>query len=308
MMKEGAGIVIGRFQVHDLHKGHHHIINTAARHQKLMVVVGLHRTLAIPTNPLDFPTRELMIKSYYPNAMVAGLNDEPSDKYWSTNLDNLIRTYFPTDPITLYCGRDGFKSHYHGKFKVVEVDEVHGDTGTQSRKEIGRVPVGSVDFRKGVIYSTFNQYSRVYPAVDVIPVMVDVDYRNVDSKVLLIQKKCNPNKYGFAGGFTDLSDKTGEDAAKRELYEETGLTAEGSMVYVGSYRVQDWRQTEYSGIHTTLFFTVNPRGPARAGDDADYVEWVPIDQLLNREFFGSHKMLAEEFLKKWNKENKKWHI
>ncbi|MBS4968787.1 MAG: NUDIX domain-containing protein [Lachnospiraceae bacterium] len=42
---------------------------------------------------------------------------------------------------------------------------------------------------------------------------------------ILLQKRSDNHCWGYAGGSVEL-DETVEDAAKRELFEETGLTAE----------------------------------------------------------------------------------
>ena len=77
--KPGLGVVIGRFQVPELHDGHRHIITQASKHQRALVFVGIHPNLLTRDHPLDYPFREAMIKSEFPNVMVAPLSDQPTD-------------------------------------------------------------------------------------------------------------------------------------------------------------------------------------------------------------------------------------
>lgn len=62
---EDVGIIVGRFQVPYLHKGHMDLINTVRRnHQKIIIFLGSRPgILGSRNNPLDYPTREQMIKN-----------------------------------------------------------------------------------------------------------------------------------------------------------------------------------------------------------------------------------------------------
>lgn len=285
--RNGVGVVVGRFQVPDLHAGHFQILNEANKHHKLFIMIGIHRSLAIPTNPLDYPTRELMLKQHFPNAAVEGILDEPTDEVWSANLDATIRKYYPVDQVTLYAGRDGFINHYKGKFKVVEVEQVSNDSGTDLRNTVGRTVKNSVDFRSGVIYSTYNQYPRVYPTVDILV---------TKQEFVLLAQKPNDERWRLPGGFIDTRDKSGEDAAKRELQEETGLIVESPLSYLGSFQVPDWRSTEFSKIVTFLYHAKDPIGNPKASDDLSLVQWHRLDSLKNVCFTDGHRHLVDLFL------------
>lgn len=55
---------------------------------------------------------------------------------------------------------------------------------------------------------------------------------------ILLQKRSDNHYWGYAGGSIEL-DENVEDAAKRELFEETGLTAERLELF-GIFSGKDW--------------------------------------------------------------------
>jgi NADH pyrophosphatase NudC (nudix superfamily) len=72
-------------------------------------------------------------------------------------------------------------------------------------------------------------------------------------------------------------------AARRELYEETKLSAL-RMEYVCSQAVEDWRYKGLdNGIMTTLFMTYawDQMGRAEASDDIAEVKWFNVKDLYS---------------------------
>ena len=100
-----------------------------------------------------------------------------------------------------------------------------------------------------------------------------------DGAVLLIRRLWPPFKGRFAlpGGHVDPGE-TSLQAAVRELQEETGVEAAAAdLIPVGTYDA-DGRDPR-GPYSTDAYAVVVPRGTtARAGDDADAVQWVlPAD-------------------------------
>jgi len=286
----GVGVVVGRFQVHRLHEGHRLVLDRANCHQKMLVFIGIHPALVTPENPLDFPTRQAMIRESYPDATIIPLPDQPTDAFWSQQLDGRIREYSPIGSVTIYCGRDGFQPHYLGAYRVLETEDTLVTSGTEIRKSIGERVLASEDFRAGVCYAAFNQRSRVYPTVDIAMTR----WIGETLEVLTITKRSGRH---FPGGFIDPSDESAEMAAARELQEETGLTpAEGvrGMHFICSRRIKDWRDTANDRILTVFFHCAYSFGMARANDDADTVEWLSLNEWLSKrdDWGGDHAKLA----------------
>lgn len=116
------------------------------------------------------------------------------------------------------------------------------------------------------------------PAVTVDNVVFCFDGKNL--KVLLVQRKNEPYKncWAFPGGFLEEKE-TLEEAAKRELLEETGLVPL-SLTQIGAFSAID-RDPRERVITTAFFSIVHPKEAeaAVAGDDAAEVSWFNIKEL-----------------------------
>jgi 8-oxo-dGTP diphosphatase len=92
-------------------------------------------------------------------------------------------------------------------------------------------------------------------------------------RVLLIRRGNEPFKgcYALPGGFVDVGE-TVEEACRRELREETGLSV-GDLLLVGVYSDPDRDPRGHTVSTVFLAQLANPAEPA-AGDDAASAEWV----------------------------------
>ena len=273
-----AGVVVGRFQVPELHPGHHHLLQAAAAHNdSLLVVLGSPRSLATARNPLSFAVRKSMITKAYPAAVVVEQFDHPSDEVWSHNLDALIAASLPRNhEAVLYGSRDPFFPHYFGTYKTQTVPELPGHTGTVCRMETARTLRTSPDFRAGIIHAETTRLPRVFPTVDVAVL------RPSTQQVLLASKKADGGRLRFIGGFVDPTDTSLEQAARRETYEETGGLGTEDYCYLGSALIDDWRyRTTEDRIVTTFFSALYTHGFPTPSDDIDTLAWIPYDQIRN---------------------------
>jgi 8-oxo-dGTP diphosphatase len=91
-------------------------------------------------------------------------------------------------------------------------------------------------------------------------------------RVLLIRRKHPPfqGRYALPGGFVEIGEAV-EDAARRELEEETGVKA-GRLQLLGVY--SDPERDPRGHTCSVVFFASAPRATPRAGDDAAVAEWV----------------------------------
>lgn len=291
MNTHDIGVIVGRFQVHELHPGHIKLVeNVMTLHKRVVILLGVSPTLVTKNNPLDFVARKEMLAASFPNVSVLSIPDMPSDHDWSLELDKRVREACPLGSVLLYGGRDNFIKFYTGHFNTADLGEFGGFSGTASRREVSREVKSSSDFRAGVIFAAYNQFTKVYPTVDVAI---------VDNDKLLLGKKAHENKFRFIGGFTDATDDSYEIAAKREAFEETGLEL-GNISYIGSAKVEDWRYKGEEDKIITLFFLAEfIQGNAIAKDDIETLQWFKRSDLSEELFVSEHQPLFQTLINKW---------
>jgi len=288
--KTDIGVMVGRFQVDDLHDGHNNLIDTVmAAHDKVVLFLGIHPAINTPENPLEYKHRELMLKQVYPSLTILPIKDVHNDEEWSKILDTKIREVHPMGSVTLYGSRDGFIPHYSGAFPTVELQASFKISGSEIRKSLSTKIIASKDFRQGMIYAAFSRYPISYTTVDAAI---------LDGKgnILLARKKVDPkNKWRFIGGFVDVNqDANLEEAVKREVMEETNSLGVGEPKYIGSAKIDDWRYKGKDGIMTSLFVIPYLFGKPEATDDIDDLQWFSIQKLIDNEGFQmveEHKVL-----------------
>jgi bifunctional NMN adenylyltransferase/nudix hydrolase len=295
------GVVVARFQVHKLHEGHIKLIDTVIEnHKKVIIFLGVPIIGNTKSNPLDYATREAMVKEVYPNVIVLPLKDKRSNEKWSNELDNLIQVPFGERSAlsaVLYGSRDSFIPYYSGKYPVVEFTTDIIYSGTEVRKQVSKQILLSTDFRAGIIHATYAARPVTYPTVD-------ITVYNDKGQILLAKKPNEPN-YRFVGGFVDRTDESWEQAAKREFKEETGSNAEiDTPKYVCSSAIKDWRyaNTE-SGIMTTLFISKFLWGRIEPSDDIFSLHWVDPFVIKENEIMVEHLGLFKNLLEYLKRNN-----
>jgi hypothetical protein len=152
---EAVGVVVGRFQVPELHDGHRFILQTVrGRHPNFGVAIGIANDIDAK-NPLPYNIRATMIAEEFHDAITFPIRDIPlSDQEWSANLDVEIRKHFPVGAVRLYGSRDSFAPFYVGAFPVTVIDATESWTGTQVREHVGQETLNNAEFRRGVIFAT----------------------------------------------------------------------------------------------------------------------------------------------------------
>lgn len=273
-----VGVIVGRFQIPELHEGHKQMIQFVSnKEDNILFVIG---TIDGPPNdryPLAFQQVRQSIIEFDTNRgrpvqmLITALVDVKCHKEWSRNLDRIITSYFPMEQVTLYGGRDSFIQYYSGKYNHQTVTLSVQDSGDAIRSECKSTPVNHSLFRRGIIYSQLNRHPVIYPTVDIAM------YRKEKKQTMvLLAKKDGQVGWRFPGGFVDFADESLEAAAKRELFEETKMTCEGDLIPIGSLTVGDWRATGRTKILTTLFAVPWCFGIPKASDDIAEVKWHPL--------------------------------
>lgn len=281
-----VGIIVGRFQTHELHAGHIDLIQTICnKHPKVIIFLGLAPVKVTQNNPLDFEARKQMILERFPTVNVLYIKDTPSDIDWSKDLDEKIGDLTsPSQTVTLYGSRDSFINHYKGKYTTQELVQEVFISGTEVRKDISKKVKSSADFRAGVIWATWNQYAKVYPTVDIA--IFDENYKKI-----LLGRKPKENRYRFIGGFAEPNSDSYEADARREVQEEAGIEVT-DMDYVGSFHIQDWRYAQEKDKIKTIFYACNVMfGRPEAGDDIQEVKWFDFKNFDTENLMSCHRIL-----------------
>lgn len=277
-MSKKLGVVIGRFQVPELHAGHRHVLDTAnAENDDLLVLLGVNRIPPSKKNPLPAAVRAKMLRDAYPAATVLETRDQPSNARWSEDIDSMIRKRFSGHEAVLYGSRDSFIPFYEGQLKTRYVEPVPAPSGTDLRACIREEDHSGQDFRLGMICGQALREPISYQAVDLAIV------NSAEHTILVERKNGDEGRFRFVGGFVQPGDGSLEEAALRELREEAGDIVCAVPCYLGSFRIPDYR---YRGEEDTLlsaFFVAEyVSGTPEAGDGIDGLAWIPIRNLPER--------------------------
>lgn len=289
-----VGVIVGRFQVPELHEAHRELIqHVCDHHGKVVIFLGMSPLKATRENPLDFEARKQMILEAFPQVNVLYIKDQFHDQVWSRMLDERIEDLLsPSQTALLYGGRDSFIEHYSGKRPTQELESTTFYSGSAIREEVSRKSVRSTaDFRAGVVWATFDRFPTSFTTVD-------IGVFNEDYSRLLLGRKENEKAWRLIGGFADPKSPSFEADARRETQEEAGI-AITDPEYVGSFQIPDWRyRNEADKIKTILFKCKILSGAPRPGDDIYEIAWFDLDKLEQRfsEITPTHQELVRELL------------
>lgn len=127
---------------------------------------------------------------------------------------------------------------------------------------------------------------------------VDVIVESSEGRVVLVERRYEPKGWALPGGFVEYGEKT-EDAACREIYEETGLEVE-LFALLGVYSDPERDPRQHSV--TTVYLARSPQENLRAGDDALNAAFFSLDSLPEPICFDHAKILADYL--RWKKEGR----
>ena len=332
----GTIMLIGRFQ--PLHNAHLEIIKRCtALTDQLVIIAGSANQPRTYKNPFTFDERARMIK-----AATAGLSMrvyvEPNidtiynDQAWAVRVQGIHSKYrilgtkdaiighkkddssfyldmFPQwdfvnveeiEPLSAVNIRDlYFKRSYNSNFIKNVVPETTYDFLQEFRK--------TEEFEQIIREREFVEtYKKQYASLPYPPIFSTADAVVIQSgHVLMIRRRAEPGKglWALPGGYVNANtDKSVEDAAIRELREETQIKVpapvlRGSIVRSKVFDAID--RSPRGRIITHAFYIQLPDGELpkiKGSDDADKARWVPIAEVRSEECFEDHYEIIQHFL------------
>lgn len=332
----GTLVLIGRFQ--PLHNAHLEIIKRCtALTDQLVIVVGSAHQPRTYKNPFTFAERERMIK-----AAAAGLNlrvyVEPNidtiynDQAWAVRVQGIHSKYRILGTRDAIIGHKKDKSSFYldmfPQWEYINVDEIEPLSAVDIRDLYFKESV-NYNFLKGVIPETtydfllnfahtdeYRQiirerefvanYKKQYASLPYPPIFSTADSVVIQSgHVLMIRRRAEPGRglWALPGGYVNANtDRSVEDAAIRELREETGIKVPAPVLRgnIKRSRVFDAIDRSPRGrIITHAFHIELPDGElpkVKGQDDADKARWVPISDVRSDECFEDHYEIIQHFL------------
>jgi 2-dehydropantoate 2-reductase len=118
-------------------------------------------------------------------------------------------------------------------------------------------------------------------------IAADIIVRN-GNKVLLIERANEPFGWAIPGGFVDYGEKI-EDAARREILEETGIKVD-TITLLGIY--SDPKRDKRGHTASAIYYAESDCEPV-AGDDAKNAKFFPLNALPEDLAFDHAQILAD---------------
>jgi bifunctional NMN adenylyltransferase/nudix hydrolase len=330
-------VLIGRFQ--PFHAAHLEIVKRAtALCDQLVIIVGSANQPRTYKNPFTFEERRAMIK-IATSGLAIQIYVEPNtdtmynDQAWAVRVQGIVSKYRGGSPGG--CGIIGHKkdmsSSYLDMFPqwdLEEVDEIEPLSAVNIR-DLYFKRGANIEFIRGVVpkttfdfLSVFNktppyeqiirerefiiEHNKQYAGLKYPPIFSTADAVVICSgHVLMIKRRAEPGKglWALPGGYVNANtDKTVEDAAIRELREETMIKVpapvlRGSIVRSKVFDAID--RSPRGRIITHAFYIQLPDGElpkVKGNDDAEKARWVPIAEVRSEECFEDHYEILTHFL------------
>lgn len=280
------GVIIGRFQVDDIHDGHKALLDSVADSVgRLIIFVGLSPNKCTVNNPLDFMAVRSMLQGHYPDATIQYIKDTESNDRWSGVLDAQISALIgPRQSVMLFGSRDSFIPYYSGIYPTEELVQQSFASGSQIRRDLAVRSRNSADWRAGAIWAMQNQWNGP-------DVCVDSGLFNDDYTQILLGRKKDEDLFRLCGGFVE-NDETAEEALTRESKEEAGITTTNTECLC-SFIVDDWRKRgEVNKILSILYASTFTGKPA-PGDDIYELGWFDFNIDLLKKVVPNHVQMIE---------------
>ena len=331
-------VLIGRFQ--PFHTAHLLLAGRAtALADNLVFICGSANQPRTYKNPFTFAERERMIK-YATNGFAGSLSVrvEPNpdtiynDQAWAVRVQALVAKHTKFgDRVGIIGHRKDPSSFYldmfpQWGFEEVELLEPLDATDIRSlffKRDVNMnfiknvVPQTTLDFLEQ--FKASEAYEQVirereflienakqYASLKYPPIFSTADAVVIQSgHVLMIKRRAEPGKglWALPGGYVNAgTDKSVEDAAIRELREETLIKVPAPVLRGSIQRSKVFDAIDRSPrgrIITHAFYIQLPDGElpkVKGSDDAEKARWVPIAEVKSEECFEDHYEIIQHFL------------
>ena len=329
-------VLIGRFQ--PIHNAHLEIIKRAtALCEQLVIITGSAAQPRTYKNPFTSAERAQMIK-YAAGGLSMLISIEENqdtiynDQAWAVRVQALVAKHTkPGDKVGIIGHKKDDSSFYLDMFPqwgFENVELIEFLSAVNIRDLFFKRDV-NMSFIKGVVpESTFEfltkfkdtpeyeqiirerefviNYKKQYASLPYPPIFSTADAVVIQSgNILLIKRRAEPGKglWALPGGYVNANtDKSVEDAAIRELREETMIKVpapvlRGSIVRSKVFDAID--RSPRGRIITHAFYIQLPDGElpkVKGSDDAEKARWVPIAEVKSEECFEDHYEIIQHFL------------
>ena len=332
----GTLVLIGRFQ--PFHNAHLEIIKRAtALTDNLVIVTGSANQPRTYKNPFTSAERERMIKAATGGlTMHIHVESNPdtiyNDQAWAVRVQSIVSRYRIVGTKTAVIGHKKDESSFYldmfPQWEYVDVEEIEPLSAVNIRDLYFKRDV-NMKFIKGVVpQSTYDfldafrttaeyeqiirerefveTYKKQYASLPYPPIFSTADSVVIQSgHVLLIKRRAEPGKglWALPGGYVNANtDKSVEDAAIRELREETMIKVPAPVLRGNIVRSKVFDAIDRSPrgrIITHAFLIMLPDGDlpkVKGSDDAEKARWVPIAEVNSEECFEDHYEIIQHFL------------
>jgi bifunctional NMN adenylyltransferase/nudix hydrolase len=324
----GTIMLIGRFQ--PLHSAHLEIIKRCtALTDQLVVVVGSANQPRTYKNPFTFEERRAMILDAT-RGLSMRVYVEPNidtiynDQAWAVRVQGIHSKYRCLGTKDAIIGHKKDDSSFYldmfPQWEYINVEEIEPLSAVNIRDLYFKSDC-NMRFIKGVVpETTFDfleqfkttadyeqiirerefvaNYKKQYASLPYPPIFSTADAVVIQSgHVLMIKRRAEPGRglWALPGGYVNANtDKSVEDAAIRELREETGIKVPAPVLRgnIKRNRVFDAIDRSARGRIITHCFVIElPDGElprVKGMDDAEKARWVPIAEVKSEECFEDH--------------------
>ena len=330
-------VLIGRFQ--PLHNAHLEIIKRAtALTDQLVIITGSGKQPRTYKNPFTSSERAVMIKNATRGLDMQVYIEENidtiyNDQAWAVRVQGIVSKYrvLGGQGVGIIGHKKDESSFYLDMFpqwKFENVEKIEPLSAVNIRDLYFKRDV-NMNFIKAVVpETTFDfltqfkntpeyeqiirerefvaNYKKQYASLPYPPIFSTADAVVIQSgHVLMIRRRAEPGKglWALPGGYVNANtDRSVEDAALRELREETGIKVPAPVLRGNIVRSKVFDAVDRSPrgrIITHAFYIQLPDGDlpkVKGSDDADKARWVPISDVRSEECFEDHYEILQHFL------------